>query len=120
MDSKNSSMMLMVGGALLAIGSFMAWATAFGISVSGMDGGDGWFTLLAGVALLALGFMSYSGKAYPSWLAWVALAVGAAVALINFFDIMGTELIEVGIGMWLMVAGVVVAVLGLVMGRKSA
>jgi hypothetical protein len=74
---------------LLAFGSFLAWATVPGVSVTGMDGGDGWFTLLAGVALLALGYLSYSGRAYPSWLAWVALAVGAAVALINFFDIMG-------------------------------
>jgi len=117
--NKNSAMALMVGGALLAIGSFLAWGSAFGISVSGMDGGDGWFTLLAGVALLALGYMAYSGKAFASWLAWVALAVGGAVTLINFFDIMGTDLVEIGIGMWVMLAGVVAGAYGLLMGRKA-
>ena len=120
MDSKSSSMMLMAGGALLSIGSFMAWANEGEAPITGMDSGDGWYTLLAGVALLALGFMSYSGRAYPSWLAWVALAVGAAVALIRFFDIRGFGGLQIGIGMWIMLAGVVVAALGLAMGRKSA
>jgi hypothetical protein len=58
-DSKNSGIALMVGGALLAFGSFLAWGTrAFGIGVTGMDGGDGWFTLIAGVIVLAAGYMN--------------------------------------------------------------
>lgn len=120
MDSKNSGIALMAGGALLAFGSFLVWGSAFGVGVTGMDGGDGWFTLITGVVVLALGYMTFAGKAYPSWLAWVALAVGAAVALINFFDILGNDLVSLGIGMWAMLAGIVVAVFGLLMGRNSA
>lgn len=120
MDSKNSGIAMMAGGALLAIGSFLEWGSVFGIGVTGMDGGDGWFTLIAGAVVVALGYMTFSGKTYPSWLAWVAIAVGAAVALINFFDILGEDLVSLGIGMYAMLAGVVIAVVGLVMGRKSA
>jgi hypothetical protein len=119
-DSKNAGIAVMVGGALLAFGSFLAWGTVLGIGVTGMDGGDGWFTLIAGVIVLAAGYGTYSGRAYPSWLAWVALAVGAAVALINFFDILGADLVSIGIGMWAMLAGVVLAIVGLVMGRSAA
>jgi hypothetical protein len=115
----NSAIALMAGGALLAIGSFLAWGTFLGISVTGMDGGDGWFTLIAGVAVAALGYLTFTGKSYPSWLAWVAVAVSAAVALINFFDIAGDELISVGIGMYAMLVGVVIAAVGLVMGRRT-
>jgi hypothetical protein len=119
-DSKNSGVALMAGGALLAVGSFLEWGSVFGVGVTGMDGGDGWFTLIAGAVVVALGFMTFSGRAYPSWLAWVAIAVGAAVALINFFDILGNDVVSLGIGMYAMLAGVVIAIIGLVIGRESA
>lgn len=125
MNSKNAGIAMMVGGALLAIGSFLAWATVLGIDVTGMDGGDGWFTLISGLALAVLGYFTYAGRKYPFWLAWVALAVGAAVAIINYFDIQSVlddaGVGSMGMGMYLMLAGVVVGIVGLVMGRgKSA
>ena len=54
------------------------------------------------------------------WIGWLALAVGLAVALINFFDIMGTEGVSIGIGMWLMLVGGALGLVGLLMGRKKA
>jgi len=114
-----SAMMITGGGAALAIGSFLAWGTVIGISVSGMDGGDGWMTLIGGAVVAAYGFMVYQGKSMiPKWLAWAGLGVGVGVALINFFDIMGTDGVSIGIGMWLMLVGGAVALYGLL--QKSS
>ncbi len=121
MDKKQSAGMIILGGAALAIGSFLPWGEILGISASGMDGGDGWFTLISGVVLAAVGYMAFSGgKALPAWLGWAALVVGAGVAVINYFDISGIEGLSVGIGMWIMLAGSVLALVGLLMGRKKA
>ncbi|WKZ82025.1 MAG: hypothetical protein QY307_08010 [Acidimicrobiia bacterium] len=91
-----------------------------GLSVSGMDGGDGWFTLIGGVVLAAAGYMTFSGKSLPIWVGWLGLLIGAGVALLNFFDIMGTEGVSMGIGMWIMIAGAIAGLVGLLMGRKTA
>lgn len=117
MDAKQASGLTIVGGLLMALGSFLAWGSVLGISVSGIDGGDGWYTLVAGVVLALAGYMSFSGKALPMWIGWLALVVGLLVALLNFFDIMGTEGVSVGIGMWLMLAGGALGLVGLLMSR---
>lgn len=116
--AQQSALLTMIGGAALAIGSFLAWGTVFGISVNGMDGGDGWFTLIGGVAVAVVGFAAYTGNFdIPKWVGWAGLVVGLGVALINFFDILGTEGVSVGLGMWLMLAGGVVAIYGLLQSR---
>ena len=119
MDKKQASLLTIVGGAGLAIGSFLAWGEVLGITASGMDGGDGWFTLIAGIVLVAVGYMAYAGKALPMWVGWVALVVGAGVAIINYFDISGTEGLSVGIGMWIMLAGAAPARVGRLWGRNK-
>ena len=113
--AKQGPMLMMVGGALLAIGSFLAWGTAFGIGVSGMDaGGDGWFTLIGGLAVAAAGYAAFSGAfALPKWVGWAGVVAGLGIALINFFDIMGTEGVGIGIGMWVMIAGGALAIYGM-------
>ncbi|MEE8497052.1 MAG: hypothetical protein V3S62_00790 [Acidimicrobiia bacterium] len=109
-----SALMITGGGAALAIGSFLAWGTVFGISVNGIDGGDGWMTLFGGAVVAGYGFMAYQGKSsLPKWLPWAGLVVGLGVALINFFDILGTDGVSLGIGMYLMLAGGAVAIYGL-------
>jgi hypothetical protein len=122
-SGKTAGIAMMVGGALLAVGSFLAWVTVGPESQSGMDGGDGWFTLVAGATFALLGYFTYTGRSYPMWLGWLALAVGAAVAIIDYFDIKSSidDFGEgsVGIGMWAMLAGVVIGVIGLMMGRKK-
>src|SRR3989304_3421974 len=62
MDKKQAAGLTILGGAGRAIGSFLAWGEILGITASGMDGGDGWVTLIAGVVLIAVGYMAYSGK----------------------------------------------------------
>ena len=122
MDKKQASYLTMGGGALLIVGSFLAWATdsiGLGVSVSGMDGGDGWFTLIGGAVLLVAGYMAFAGKSLPMWVGWVGLVIAAAVTLINFFDIMGEELVSAAIGMWLLLVGTVLGLVGLLMGRKA-
>jgi hypothetical protein len=115
-----SALMVGIGGAALALGSFLAWGTVLGISVSGMDGGDGWMTLIGGAVVAAYGFMLMQGKSmFPVWVAWVGLVLGLGVALINFFDIMGTDGVSIGIGMWLMLVGGVVALVGLLQSRSA-
>jgi hypothetical protein len=72
---------LALGGAvLLILGSFMKWATAGFVSVSGTDG-DGWITIIAG--------------GIAAWYCWkqrylaagIASAVGLAVVLWKFADL---------------------------------
>jgi peptidoglycan/LPS O-acetylase OafA/YrhL len=118
---KNQSALLITGGgAALAIGSFLAWGTVFGISVNGIDGGDGWMTLFGGAVVAAYGFMAYQGKSsLPRWLPWAGLVVGLGVALINFFDILGTDGLGLGIGMWVMLAGGAVAIYGLLQKSEN-
>src|SRR3990170_873229 len=111
MDKKQAAGLIILGGAGLAIGSFLPWGEIFGITASGMDGSDGWFTLNAGILLVVVGYLAFSGRqALPVWLGWAALVIGAGVAILNYF----------GIGMWIMLAGSVVAVVGLLMGRNKA
>lgn len=117
--AKQNSLLVIIGGAALALGSFLAWGSVLGISVSGMDaGGDGWFTLIGGLAVAAAGYAAFSGAfKLPMWVGWAGVVVGLGVALLNFFDIMGTDGVSIGMGMWLMLAGGLVAIYGLVQSR---
>lgn len=53
---------VVVGGALIAIGSFLPWAQAGIFSMPGTSG-DGVLTLIAGVIILAIGFSKKEGRA---------------------------------------------------------
>ena len=118
--SQQGPLLTLVGGAALAVGSFLAWGTVGGVGISGIDsvaGGDGWYTLIAGAAVAAAGMLAYLGNdALPTWLGWAGLAVGLGVALLNLFDIMDSPF-DIGIGMWVMLAGGVVALVGLLQSR---
>ena len=121
--AKQGNGLLIVAGALFAIGSFLDWATLGPIGATGMDGGDGWFTLIAGAVLLVVGLLAFQGSStqIPSWVGWVAWAVGTIIAVINLFDIMGEELadLSIGIGMYLILAGAVLGLVGLVFVRQA-
>jgi len=117
--NNQSALMITGGGAALAIGSFLAWGTVLGISISGIDGGDGWMTLAGGAVVAVYGFLAYQGKSIlPKWLAWAGIVVGLGVALINFSDIQGTDGVSVGIGMWIMLVGGIVALVGLIRAKS--
>jgi hypothetical protein len=117
---------LLIGGVLVAVGSFMPWisaSTIFGtITQSGM-GGDGVFTLAAGVIIAFVGGMLLSGSSatrVTRSLLWTAIVLVTLIWIFDFVDIRNrVELVDtafssgsVGYGMWLMAAGAVVTVGG--------
>jgi hypothetical protein len=121
--AKQGNGLLIVAGALFAIGSFLDWATLGPDGATGMDGGDGWFTLIAGAVLLAVGLMAFQGSSMsiPSWVGWVAWAVGTLITVINVFDILGEELadLSLGIGMYMLIAAIALGLVGLVFLRQA-
>lgn len=50
--------MMLCGGVFVILGSFMGWATVFGLSVAGIEG-DGKITLALGIGILLLSFFSH-------------------------------------------------------------
>ena len=111
--------MITGGGAALAIGSFLTWGSLGSFSASGVDLGDGWMTLFGGAVVAGYGVMAYQGKStLPNWLPWAGLVVGLGVALLNLYDIVGSDF-NIGIGMYLMLAGGAVAIFGLLQSRTT-
>jgi hypothetical protein len=149
----------LVGGALLAIGSFLDWAEVSGtgtsVTATGIDGTDGWITLGAGVLALAAGsaIVRRTGGRGVAILAIVAGVIGGGVGLYDaatakdsFLDSAAEELarefggsvqqlralldaaIQVGelavtvmIGLYVVIAGGVLAIVGgaISLGRGS-
>lgn len=91
------------------IGTFLPWASAFGISVSGTEG-DGWITLILFAIGGALAFFS-GDKAQPLTKGkltgvWLPSALAAVIALRKILD--KPQGISIGIGLWLIaIAGIV-------------
>ena len=82
------AILAIVGGALLAIGSFLSWATVSGagteVSAKGVDGTDGYVTLVAGLVALATGLAAM--KAGRRALAIVAIVAGIVGAGLGVYD----------------------------------
>jgi hypothetical protein len=81
-----AAILAIVGGALLAIGSFLAWASVSGggtsVTAKGTDGSDGYITLVAGIVVIACGVLLLRvGKKAIAVLAIVAALIGGAVGL---------------------------------------
>lgn len=82
-----AGILAVLGGALLALGSFLAWAEVSGggtsVTAKGVDGSDGWITLVAGaiLALAGITFFRATGKKAIAILAIVAGLVGGGVGL---------------------------------------
>jgi len=79
-----------VGGALLAIGSFLAWAEVAGggtsVTTRGIDGSHGAITLAAGAAALLAGIaMTRRAERMLAALVMVAGIVGGGIGLYNAF-----------------------------------
>lgn len=82
-----AGVLAIVGGVLLAAGSFLTWAEVSGggttARASGTDGSDGWVTLAAGAALLATGaaFVGGRGRRGLGVIAIVAALIGGGTGL---------------------------------------
>jgi hypothetical protein len=96
--------------AIMAFASFLPWAELGPFSVNGTEGGDGWFSV--GLAIAGAGLIWLN-----RWLIAVVPAVlGAALAVYEVINISTSEVgifgnFTVGIGVWLLLAASVVAVI---------
>lgn len=152
-----AAILAIVGGALLAIGSFLAWAEVSGggtsVTASGIDGTDGWITLVAGLVVLAVGvtFLRGGAKRGLAILAIVFAIIGGGVGLYDaltakdrVLDDAAEELagqfggtteevralldqaidagelgISLSIGLYMVIAGGALGIVGGVMGMRS-
>lgn len=123
------ALVVLVGGALYAIGSALPWITATAafvgtITRSGLEGGDGIITIVIGLLIALVGLLSLNGsRSAGSKVAQVllcAVALGLAVWEVSnvnakIDDLEAGELAaiaSVGIGLWMMVIGGALALLG--------
>jgi hypothetical protein len=112
--------------AILIIGGFAPWATAFrGIaSVSGTDGGDGWFPVVGGLLSLLTLYLAAAGlKRRHSVVLLLVAIVCALVFLVDYGDIHDkAPLIDVAWGLWAVLIGSIglaVSAIGLMLGRRG-
>ena len=128
---------LMVGGALISIGSFLPWVTAYtgfgSIGRSGIEGGgDGVITLIAGLGILILGSSRFFGYSQPTaWRFAPPLLAGLITLAIVIVDYLGIEervrSIEaegggasVGMGLYAVGIGAAATILAAWANRKAA
>lgn len=95
------------GGAAVLVGSFLPWATAFGgLAEKRGTEGDGVITLVCGIAMIVLGYLWYRSDNRNWKVAYlVATALAAVVAVIDIFDVGGTDGISIGYGLWICLIG---------------
>jgi hypothetical protein len=105
-------------GIAIAVGSLLPWAEVLGVTERGVATVDGWFTLTSGCILAAIG-LARPRVSVPGYVAWVATLNGAGLWTINYFDIRATEGLSVGIGLWITLAGLVLALVSLLIGHKE-
>jgi hypothetical protein len=98
---------------------------------NGMEGGDGIITLMLGVVTILIGVTQLTATNLPTWLQRSPIVTGAItaiVAVINYLNVQQriedvreeSELIaaSVGAGIWTLVVGAVLAIVGGVLVRK--
>lgn len=126
--ARNLLWVVLVGVALVVVGSFLPWASvsALGqeLTVDGMDG-DGPLTLIGGALVGALALAAHLQRP-ARWKVITALVLAALVTLVAVIDVVdvNNRVAEVegdfavdleasiGIGLWLVLAGGVVATVG--------
>jgi hypothetical protein len=150
------AILAIVGGALLAVGSFLSWASVSGggtsVSAKGIDGSDGYITLIAGLVALGAGAaMMRQTRRALAVLVLLAGLVGGAVGLYDaltakdsVLDSAAEELaptlgasvdqvralldqaidsgelsISISIGLYIVIAGGLVALVGGVMSMRG-
>jgi hypothetical protein len=82
------AILAIVGGALLAVGSFLAWAQVSGggtsVTAKGIDGSDGYITLVAGIVAVGAGVAL--GKRAKRGLAILVLLAGLVGGGLGLYD----------------------------------
>jgi hypothetical protein len=139
-----------VGGLLVVVGSFLTWATltidatSFGgqkesQSVQGFDASDGKISLAIGVILIVAGLVAMRSKAAGGRRGMGILAIvgGLAAIGLGIFEVMdikndldalvsglglpdGVASHSIGIGLWIIIAGGLIGLVGGVLSMTSA
>jgi hypothetical protein len=121
-DLKRINVWMLLGGALIIIGSMMPWATMGFISISGTRG-DGALTLVGGLIVLGLAFAPpKAGVAIAGFLISGACGLIALTAFGNMAGvvldaeptILGSP--EIGTGLYIMGLGATIGVAGSLVG----
>jgi hypothetical protein len=128
--------MTVLGGLLIVLGSFLPWISLTApfigtVTRNGMEGGDGIITLMLGVVTILIGVTQFTATRLPGFLHRSSIVTGAitgAVAIYDYLDVQRriedakeqSELIaaSVGAGIWTLIVGAVLAIIGGVLIRK--
>lgn len=134
MTHRNAAVLVIVGGAMMVIGSFMPWISARtglgSINVAGTDG-DGVFTLLFGgaAALIALVHLDRPIAGFLRGGIFLAGAVGVVIAVLDYsaaaerISGIDSEAVAASVGAGLYIVGlgaVATAFGGLSLGTKAS
>lgn len=115
----NRNLLVVIGALLMVIGSFLPWASMGEMSISGVSEGasDGWISAILGAIILAV---SFARAGWRSLVLMILTAIGAAFGvwkLIEGLDIPAPA--SMGIGIWLLAIGGVLALVGAFMTRRE-
>ena len=115
----NRNLLVLIGALLMVIGSFLPWASMGEMSVTGVSegAGDGWISAILGALILAV---SFAKAEWRSLVLMILPAIGAAFGvwkLIEGLDIPAPA--SMGIGIWLLAIGGVLALVGSFMARRG-
>jgi hypothetical protein len=103
---------LLGSAALMVVGGFGPWATAFGaLGVNGTNG-DGWFLIIGGIAAAVLAVRYAMPEGSGTWPMIVAALIGAGctvVAIVDLADISSLtdnseilgDIVDPGWGLWM-------------------
>lgn len=134
----SNSIVLLAGGALVVLGSFLPWISlngAFGtISRSGLDGGgDGIITLVLGIGIVVIGATRLLGIAEPSgfvrfWPPLVAGLIAVGLAILDGINVSSkiqgitTQYVSgsTGAGLWVIGVGGVLSALAAMRSRAGS
>lgn len=138
-DTKAGGVFAAIAGGLIILGSFLPWATVqsgFGsFSRSGMDGGDGIFTVALGILTLVIGIARVAAFAVPSFLQRSTIVTGILTGVGVIYehvdisdrisriseDTEGIATASIGSGIWTLYVGAVLAIVAgfILRGSKS-
>lgn len=109
------------GGILVALGAVLPWASVGDLSVNGLDFDDGPIVLVLGIAIIGLAVAHMLTRQMWAFVLVILASLGALVtSIIDITDIDGSVPgVSVGIGLWLALAGSLVAGGGIVWSRLS-
>jgi hypothetical protein len=128
-----TAVVILLGGVLFAVGSFLPWATASSAfasaSKSGMEGGDGMITVFLGIVIALLGLMRLQRPGLPGSRAAMVLLGVIALGLAIFEGAnISNRLAEttsayvvtsVGIGIYVMGVGAVLVIAASLFGAQA-